>query len=218
MMKLFFSYGHDANAWLVMRLAEDLRAAGHEVWLDAEKIRPGDDWRRAILDGEMANKQVLAFLSRHAVRESSVCLDEIAIALHLLGGQIIPILLEPESEVQPPVSVTHVQWLDLSGWPAERAKGEAEFAVWYAAQLQAIRAILADPQRAAFAGEIERLHGLLLPPEPAWRGHQARRIGALLEGFVGRQWLMERVEAWRTQRPDSTLLWLAWARAPSPRI
>ncbi|MCA3338902.1 MAG: toll/interleukin-1 receptor domain-containing protein, partial [Roseomonas sp.] len=65
MMKLFFSYGHDANAWLVMCLAEDLRAAGHEVWLDAEKIRPGDDWRRAILDGEMANKQVLAFLSRH---------------------------------------------------------------------------------------------------------------------------------------------------------
>jgi tetratricopeptide (TPR) repeat protein len=208
-LKLFFSYGHDANAWLVNRIAADLRAEGHEVWLDADKIRPGDDWRRAILDGEVDHTQVLAFLSRHSVRESSVCLDEIAIALHLLGGQIIPILLEPESEVQPPVSVTHVQWLDLSGWPAERAKGEAEFAAWYAAQLQAIRAILADPQRAAFAGEIERLHGLLLPPEPARRGHQARRIGALLEGFVGRQWLMDRVEAWRTQQPDSTLLWLA---------
>lgn len=76
-MKIFLSYGHDANEPLVKRIKSDLEARGHDVWFDKSGIKAGDDWRRAITDGIVGSDWVLSFLSRHSTRDPSVCLDEL---------------------------------------------------------------------------------------------------------------------------------------------
>ena len=69
-MKIFFSYPHDDNAQLVERLKKDLEARGHEVWFDAEQIKTGDEWRDRITRGILDSQQVVAFRSKHSVRDS----------------------------------------------------------------------------------------------------------------------------------------------------
>ncbi len=112
-MKIFLSYGHDQNKPIVDRIERDLKASGYEVWKDESEIKFGDDWRRSIVDGLKDCGWVLGFLSKHSVRDPGVCLDELAIALHEKGGAIATVLLEGEATASPPVSVSHVQWLDM---------------------------------------------------------------------------------------------------------
>ena len=50
-MKLFFSYGHDKNEEIVLRLMHDIEQRNHSVWIDKSKIKSGDDWRRSITSG-----------------------------------------------------------------------------------------------------------------------------------------------------------------------
>ena len=56
---------------------------------------------------------MLSFLSKHSTRDLGVCLDEIAIAIGVKGGNIQTILVESETEVKPPASISHIQWLDM---------------------------------------------------------------------------------------------------------
>jgi len=50
-LRLFLSYGHEANDELMYRIHHDLEARGHQVWIDKEKNHTGRHWRRAIYDG-----------------------------------------------------------------------------------------------------------------------------------------------------------------------
>lgn len=50
-LRIFLSYGHDANEELVRHIKTDLEARGHDVWFDKSEVKFGDDWRRAITDG-----------------------------------------------------------------------------------------------------------------------------------------------------------------------
>lgn len=68
-MKIFLSYGRDANAPLVERIREDLATRGHEVWIDRHEIKGGDDWRREITKSIYESQLMLAFLSRHSTRD-----------------------------------------------------------------------------------------------------------------------------------------------------
>ena len=113
-MRVFLSYGHQPpeNAALVARIRDALERAGIATWIDEADIRQGDDWRRSIMQGLRESDWTLAFLSRHAVRDPGVCLDELAIATHVKGGAIATVLTEPD--VQPPALVSHVQWIDMS--------------------------------------------------------------------------------------------------------
>jgi hypothetical protein len=69
-MKLFISYGHDANAAFVRRIKRDLDAAGHACWIDSEQIHRQPDWRRSLMDALHEAEWTLGFLSppRHASR------------------------------------------------------------------------------------------------------------------------------------------------------
>ena len=122
-MKIFLSYGHDRNTPIVLRIKHDLEKAGHSVWIDSNQIKGGDDWRRSIVDGLMNTDWTLGFLSRHSVRDPGVCLDELAIALHTKGEAIATILVEAEAAVDAPVSVSHIQWLDMRDWAERLALG-----------------------------------------------------------------------------------------------
>ena len=117
-MRIFLSYGHDRNAPLVERIARDLRAAGHGVWIDAAEIKSG---RRLAPSASSTDSEGVGLdpgipvaLFRRATRASastswrSRCMPK--------AGTIATILLEAESEVRPPVSVSHIQWLDMHDW------------------------------------------------------------------------------------------------------
>ncbi len=202
-MKVFVSYGQDRNAPLVERIGGDLQTAGHEIWIDKSKIKAGDDWRRSILDGLVDTDWTLGFLSKHSTRDPGVCLDELAIAMHIKGGTIATVLMESEAEVEPPVSVSRIQWLDLHDWAEREAEGGRVWEDWYHAKLNEILALLAHPDTQRFAGEIKDLERCLKPVT------QEVDIGVLVEGFVGRAWLHDKLEDWRRNAKGSRLFWLS---------
>jgi hypothetical protein len=203
-LRIFLSYGHDANEELVRRIEADLEQRGHDVWFDKTEIKAGDDWRRAITDGIINSQRVVSFLSKHSTRDPGVCRDEIAIAIGVKGGNIQTILVESEVEVQPPVNIGHIQWLDMHDWKERRAAGEASWREWYQAKLAEIIRVVESEESRRFAGEIETLNGHLRPIKS-----EARVYDLLRKGFFGRKWLFEAVENWRQpENRDPRLFWI----------
>lgn len=195
-LKIFLSYGHDRNEELVLQIKGDLEARGHDVWFDKnpekEKgIAPGDDWRCAITKGIKSSDYMLSFLSKHSTRDPGVCLDEISLALGVKGGIIKTILVEREKEVSPPVSVSHIQWLDMHDWKARKVEGKVAYEEWYKAKFSEIRRVVESDDNRRFAGEIEYLRQKLKPVTM-----DAFTAGLLKQGFVGRQWLVEDIKQW----------------------
>lgn len=133
-MKLFISYGHDA-AVLVRRVAGDLAARGHTVWIDSERIHEQPDWRRSLMDALHDCDWTVGFLTRHAMRPGGVTPQEIAIAQDLRGGCLTTVLLEKLDGWQVPVAVGHAQWADMSAWAEKLAAGAAVFEPWHADRL-----------------------------------------------------------------------------------
>jgi hypothetical protein len=204
-MRIFLSYGHDRNTRLVERIRVDLQERGHDVWIDTSEIKSGEDWRLRIVEGLKASDWTLGFLSRYSTRDPGVCLDELAIALHAQGGTIATILVEAESEVRPPVSVSHIQWLDMHDWETREAEGGAAWEAWYCTKLDKLLALLASPATMRFAGEIESLERRLTPVS------QQADVGRLVDGFVGREWLLKELEAWRVHDMESRFFWITGA-------
>lgn len=213
-LRIFLSYGHDANEDLVRRIKDDLANRGHHVWFDKSEIKFGDDWRRAITDGITDSSRVLSFLSKHATRDPGVCLDEIAIAIGVKGGNIQTILVEAESEVRPPASISHIQWLDMHDWkqghgtvcllPDTGVVGDPTWERWYKDRFAEIVRVVESDESRRFAGEIEALNTHLKPIS------SDSRIAVLLrKRFVGRTWLTDAVEEWRTASDrTSRLFWI----------
>jgi hypothetical protein len=195
---LFFSYGHDANEWLVHRLKTDLEARGHSVWIDVSRIRVGDDWRRAITDGLLDADSVVSFLSSHSVRNPGVCLDELRIALCVKSGRIHTVLLESEESVAPPSSISDVQWLDMSDWAQRRIETPTGFDEWYEGRLSMLCASLESQEARAFAGEITELRSILRP-----RFSDTRERQLLASAYVGREWLLKELQDWRVSPASS---------------
>lgn len=229
--RIFLSYGHDANEELVRRIRADLEQRGHDVWFDknpekGKGIVSFEDWRRAITDGILKSNRVLSFLSKHSTRNPGVCRDEIAIAIGVKGGNIQTILVESEQEVQPPVNIGHIQWLDMHDWKESHgvvhsekdkdgnafAVGDAAWEQWYQAKLAEIVRVVESDESRRFAGEIETLNGHLKPIKS-----EARICQLLSKGFYGRKWLFEAVEKWRSASnvgssgTESRLFWIMGA-------
>jgi hypothetical protein len=204
-MRIFLSYGHDRNTPIARRIKTDLEAAGHSVWIDSSQIKAGDDWRRSITDGVLRSDWTLGLLSRHSVRNPGVCLDELAIALHYKGGAIVTLLVEAEAAVSPPISLSHIQWLDMHDWSERLASNSVEGEEWYRSKLTEILAILGTQAAKQFAGEIHELDRILRPVS------QHAEIGALVDGFIGREWLQCRVDQWRRNERNSRLYWISGA-------
>lgn len=194
-MKIFLSYGHDSNAELVELIKKELETLhpDYEIWFDKKNIHAGDDWRRSIYTGISESNTVLACLSRHSVREPGVCLDELRIAAGERTCEIASILLESPEDVTPPLSISHIQYLDLSSWKEKRSQGENIFKPWFTEQVQLIDKMLGKGEQ--FTGEVEQLKKMLIPRNLA--GSYLDRMQALLkDGFVGREWLFKEIQDW----------------------
>ncbi|WP_197443608.1 toll/interleukin-1 receptor domain-containing protein [Maioricimonas rarisocia] len=203
-MRIFLSYGHDRNEELVLRIRADLEQRGHDAWFDKKEIKAGDDWRRSITDGLTESDGVLSFLSRHSTRDPGVCLDEISIAVGVKGGNIQTVLVESEHDVSPPQSISHIQWLDMHDWLTQKTAGQDVWEGWYEERFAEILRVVESDRSRRFEGEIRQLEEFLKPTM-----FEARLARLLEPGFVGRDWLLDAVEKWRTApKRDSRLLWI----------
>lgn len=86
----FFSYCR-ADSDFALKLAEDLKSAGANVWIDQLDIEPGTPWDGAVEDALRNAPRMLVILSTVSVASANVR-DEIAYALDR-QKRIIPVLL-----------------------------------------------------------------------------------------------------------------------------
>ena len=197
-LSLFFSYGHDSNEELVFRLKQDLEKRGHIIWIDKQKIKSGHNWRQSILEGISNSESVLAFLSKHSVRDPGVCRDELQIAL-CKDAVINTILLENENEVSVPASVADVQWLDMQNW--KKIKEKDEWNKWYNEKLTELCKVIESKKNIAFAGELEEIRKVF---NPTTSDSKEKRLNE--QQFFGREWISDEINKWRMFDSSSKLL------------
>lgn len=197
--RIFISYGHDEHASLAVRLRDDLRTRGHDVWFDAERLRPGHDWEAFIENGlehlaaDKANSAVLLLLTPHSVRRpDGYCLNEIARALGR-GLRIIPLMVV---ESEPPLSICRIQWLDLRECIPIHEK-ETVYRPRFERLLKALEEGALD-----FEGTQQRLLKALQPLE------FDADILQHVPKFTGRKWVFDALQRWLTEPIKHRVFWI----------
>ncbi len=195
-VKLFLSYGRKDATELADRLCVDLAAAGYDIWRDTREITTGTDWQQEIVDGLRSAQLVVALMTPHSVRSSktssngvdSVCLGEIAYALY--NPPSTPVVPVMGQQCDPPLCIFHLDFADMSAWQDSEDQ--------YQAGLQR----LIDGIGAALRGEkrYRKWYHQLQPWDFAPFLYEKR------QGFVGREWLFDEIDAWRTTHNEPALL------------
>ena len=114
--KAFVSYSR-ADTDFVLRLCQDLRAAGASIWLDKLDIHPGEEWDQAIERGLSECGRMLVVLSPKSVTSENV-LDEIGYALSK-KKPIIPVLYR---DCEVPYRLNRLEYVDFRTAYDERLK------------------------------------------------------------------------------------------------
>ena len=103
----FFSYCREDSEF-ALRLAEDLKAVGANVWIDQLDIEPGTPWDRAVEDALIKCPRMLVILSPVSVTSDNVR-DEVSFALSK-QKKIIPVLYR---DCDVPFRVARLQHIDF---------------------------------------------------------------------------------------------------------
>lgn len=103
----FFSYSRADEAFAI-RLAEDLKSAGANVWMDQLDIEPGTPWDRAIESALTRSSRMLVILSPASTASDNVS-DEVSYALSK-QKRVIPILYQ---ECDVPFRLARLQHIDF---------------------------------------------------------------------------------------------------------
>ena len=200
--RVFISYGRDGYSSLAERIKDDLKAHGHEVWFDKDRLKEGGDWESYINDGlnwaseDPASGRIVFIMTPHSVRRpDGYCLNEIAKAL-TKSVAIVPVMLV---FCEPPLSIYRLQYLDMQGcFPPE------EKLVTYEKRLE--RLILAlEENKLDFEGVQSRLLKALEPIS------FAADISKLLKDFTGRRWVFEEVDRWLQDTEGDKIFWITGA-------
>ena len=99
--------------------------------MDRSEIKSGNEWRAKITSGILNSDDVVAFLSKYALRKSGVCLKELSIAVGCKYGHIKTVLLEPNIESMIPATISDIQYCDMTKWKKMKHQDEASFSRWY---------------------------------------------------------------------------------------
>lgn len=114
MPTVFLSYAR-SDAAAVDRIADDLKIEGINIWLDRERLKPGDLWAAQIEEALKTADSLIVFISKSSLRSKWVTAEFTAAfsKSSLIGGtRIIPVLLEEVSEL--PLSLAHIQYADFT--------------------------------------------------------------------------------------------------------
>jgi TPR repeat protein len=103
----FFSYSR-ADSVFALRLAEDLKVAGANVWIDQIDIQPGQEWDSAIEAAVTQAPQMLLILSPASVKSRNVR-NEISFALEE-NKTILPVLYQ---DCIVPLQLHRIQHIDF---------------------------------------------------------------------------------------------------------
>jgi TIR domain/Sel1 repeat len=106
-LSAFFSYSR-ADSEFALKLAEDLRAAGANVWMDQLDIEPGTPWDRAVEEALTRSPCMLVILSSVSVNSNNVS-DEVSFALSK-RKRIIPVLYR---DCEVPFRLARLQHIDF---------------------------------------------------------------------------------------------------------
>ena len=107
--KIFFSYSR-VDTPFVLKLANDLRNAGANIWLDQLDIPPGAHWDNEIEAALNSSTCVLAIISPRSM-ESNNAMDEISYALEQ-NKKVIPVLL---TNTETSFRLRRLQRIDFTG-------------------------------------------------------------------------------------------------------
>lgn len=114
MPTVFMSYAR-IDAEIVDRIALDLKAEGINVWLDRERLTPGESWVEQIEGAIRRSDFLIFFISRNSLK-SKWAMEEYRTAFSKLkasgGTRIIPVLLEEVGELPP--FLAHIQYADFT--------------------------------------------------------------------------------------------------------
>lgn len=196
---IFISYGHDKYAPLATRLKNDLKKRGHVVWTDLE-LKVGDDWEIKIenaLENTISHKPNSCFLllmSPYSIRRpNGYCLNELA---KVVKSGILTIPIKVVDEVEPPLSIARIQFLDMSECYGANYN-ECEYKRQLPLLLKAIEQNSID-----FDGGQSRLQNLLKPIE------FKSEIKKHIKFFTGRRWLLDEIRSWLEDTSASKVFWL----------
>ncbi|MEO5997551.1 MAG: toll/interleukin-1 receptor domain-containing protein [Chitinophagaceae bacterium] len=108
--QIFFSYSR-VDGKFALKLGEDLRKAGVDIWIDQIDIRPSEPWDEEIEKALQESGCLLIILSDTSVASDNV-LNEINYALET-KKKILPILLE--KDIKKPFNISRLQHIDFTG-------------------------------------------------------------------------------------------------------
>ena len=113
--RVFLCYAHDDRE-IVHKLYDRLVRDGIQIWLDVERLRPGQDWEREIRKAILKSHVVIVCLSQRFNKRRGYRHEELKIAAEkaklLSSGEvfIIPVRME---KCDMPESLRHLQRVDL---------------------------------------------------------------------------------------------------------
>ena len=183
--KLFLSYGHD-SCEIAEKIKDYLNDHDYDVWIDSSQIPSGKDWREKITQGIHESDQVVSLVSKHAMRENGVCLDELRIALCLRRSCVQTVLLESMDEHEIPAIISHRQRVDMRDWKNQKNNDE----YFQRGMAELLKAIQIDEVKR----REEQLKDLLLALTVS--DNTVKEDLLTRAHFVGREWLRDEVGAW----------------------
>lgn len=199
-LRVFLSYGRDEYAAAGERIYELLTSRGHDVWFDRDRLAGGVDWEHSIEQGidwvaeDPARGRVILVMTPHSVRRpDGYCLNELARSLQR-QLVIVPVMLV---EVEPPLSICRLQWLDMTTCVPLPDRQEA-FDVEAEALLSALE-----------SGEVESsdLYGRLAKTlQPIAFDYE---LSSGLRDFTMRAWVVDTVDEWLNDRDGGPVLWIS---------
>lgn len=114
-VSVFFIYAHHDKK-IVFKLYQRMIKAGIDVWLDSEKLEPGQNWQYEIRRAILQSDAVLVCLSQKFNEQQGYRHDELKLALEkanlMDAGKIfiIPVRLE---KCEMPEPLSHLHRVDL---------------------------------------------------------------------------------------------------------
>jgi tetratricopeptide (TPR) repeat protein len=169
------------------RLAEDLKGQGSLVFFDRKSIQIGWNFDVQIERGIHQAAVFAAILTPHAVRDQSICRDEIALA-HNENKQIVPLRANENPRLPVPLLLVRRNWIDFSRD--------------YQAGLDALVRFLHGDESGLLPPTLQMITGVVpldFAPE----------IARFSTGFTGRDWLAPEIDRWLTTTDKRAMILLA---------